>query len=121
MTASKRIYMQHIGRAFSAGELGEPMIFDVANVSAGLPRETNYSVSVREAIERVNREREEFGLYPLVVTGVEEHAPMDVAPFEKITLWPLVFFMVLLGILPAILLSFFNPTFLSLMSGFVGR
>jgi len=55
------------------------------------------------------------------VTGAEEHEPTDVAPFEKITLWPLVFFMVLIGIVPAVLLTFFNPTFLALMSGFVGR
>ena len=55
------------------------------------------------------------------VTGAEEHEPTDVAPFEKVTLWPLVFFMVLIGIVPAVLLTFFNPTFLALMSGFVGK
>jgi NADH-quinone oxidoreductase subunit M len=55
------------------------------------------------------------------VTGADEHEPTDVAPFEKVTLWPLVFFMVLIGIVPAVLLTFFNPTFLALMSGFVGK
>jgi hypothetical protein len=32
-----------------------------------------------------------------------------------------VFFMVLIGILPAVLLNFFNGTFMTLMSGLVGK
>ena len=56
-----------------------------------------------------------------VETGAEEDEPKDVARFEKLTLWPLVFFMVLFGVYPAPILGFFNTTFLSLMNGFAGR
>jgi NADH-quinone oxidoreductase subunit M len=56
-----------------------------------------------------------------VETGATEHAPDDVVRFEKTTLWPLVFFMVLLGVLPAIILSFFNPTFFNLMTSLVAK
>jgi NADH-quinone oxidoreductase subunit M len=54
-------------------------------------------------------------------TGAEEHEPRDVAFFEKVTLWPLVAFMVLFGIYPTPLLNFFNTTFVTLMNGFAGR
>jgi NADH-quinone oxidoreductase subunit M len=50
-------------------------------------------------------------------TGADAHEPSDVVRYEKITLWPLVFFMVLLGVLPSLLLNFFNGTFMTLMSG----
>jgi NADH-quinone oxidoreductase subunit M len=56
-----------------------------------------------------------------VETGEALHEPKDVALFEKVTLWPLVAFMIFFGIMPAPLLSFFNTTFLQLMSGFAGR
>jgi len=54
-------------------------------------------------------------------TGAEEHEPRDVSFFEKVTLWPLVAFMVLFGIYPTPILSFFNTAFFSLMSGFAGK
>ena len=41
-------------------------------------------------------------------TGKEDHEPTDMLTFEKITLWPLVAFMVLFGIFPTPLLNFFN-------------
>jgi len=41
--------------------------------------------------------------------------------FEKVTLWPLVAFMIFFGIYPAPILNFFNTTFMGLMSGFVGK
>jgi NADH-quinone oxidoreductase subunit M len=56
-----------------------------------------------------------------VETGAEEHEPRDLAFFEKITLWPLVVFMVLFGVYPAPLLNFFNGTFVALMSGLAGK
>jgi NADH-quinone oxidoreductase subunit M len=56
-----------------------------------------------------------------VKTGAELHAPNDAVTYERVTLWPLVFFMILLGILPAILLTFFNPTFLAMMQSFAGK
>jgi|YNPNPStandDraft_1061719.scaffolds.fasta_scaffold12115_2 NADH-quinone oxidoreductase subunit M len=56
-----------------------------------------------------------------VETGAELHEPKDVALFEKVTLWPLVFFMVLFGIYPAPILNFFNGTFTGLMSSLAGK
>jgi NADH:ubiquinone oxidoreductase subunit 4 (subunit M) len=56
-----------------------------------------------------------------VETGAELHEPKDVALFEKVTLWPLVAFMIFFGVMPAPLLSFFNTTFVQLMSGFAGK
>jgi NADH-quinone oxidoreductase subunit M len=50
-----------------------------------------------------------------VETGAETHEPADVAAFEKVTLWPLVAFMVFFGIYPMPLLSFFNSVFSSMM------
>ncbi len=54
-------------------------------------------------------------------TGAEGHEPTDVARFEKITLWPLVFFMVLVGIFPAVLLNYFNAAFLALLTSLAGK
>jgi NADH:ubiquinone oxidoreductase subunit 4 (subunit M) len=54
-----------------------------------------------------------------VETGEELHAPKDVALFEKVTLWPLTIFMILFGIFPALILGFFNGTFVALMQGLV--
>jgi NADH:ubiquinone oxidoreductase subunit 4 (subunit M) len=52
-----------------------------------------------------------------VETGGELHEPKDVALFEKVTLWPLTLFMILFGLFPAIILTFFNKTFVDLMTG----
>jgi NADH-quinone oxidoreductase subunit M len=54
-------------------------------------------------------------------TGAASHEPTDVALFEKVTLWPLVFFMVLIGIFPAVLLNFFNGAFVTLLAGLAGK
>jgi len=62
-----------------------------------------------------------IGHWTDVTTGAEEHEPRDVALFEKVTLWPLVAFMIFFGIYPAPILNFFNTTFTGLMSGFVGK
>ena len=43
-----------------------------------------------------------------LTTGRDEHEPSDMATFEKVTMWPLVAFMVLFGIFPTPLLNFFN-------------
>ncbi len=40
--------------------------------------------------------------------GQDKHHPTDMLGFEKVTMWPLVFFMVFLGIFPTPLLAFFN-------------
>jgi NADH-quinone oxidoreductase subunit M len=56
-----------------------------------------------------------------VETGAEEHEPRDVARFEKLTLWPLVAFMILFGIFPAPLVSFFNTASVAIMTAFVGK
>jgi len=56
-----------------------------------------------------------------VETGAEEHEPRDVTRFEKLTLWPLVAFMILFGIFPTPLLSFFNTASMAIMTGFVGK
>ena len=56
-----------------------------------------------------------------VETGAEAHEPRDLAFFEKVTLWPLVAFMVLFGVYPAPLISFFNTASMALMSGFAGK
>jgi len=62
-----------------------------------------------------------IGHWTDVTTGAEGHEPRDVALFEKVTLWPLVAFMIFFGIYPAPILNFFNTTFMGLMSGFVGK
>ena len=51
-----------------------------------------------------------------VETGAELHEPKDVAFFEKVTLWPLAIFMILFGVFPALILTFFNGTFLTMMT-----
>lgn len=56
-----------------------------------------------------------------VETGAELHEPKDLAFFEKVTLWPLVAFMIFLGVYPAPLLNLFNTVFVGLMSGFAGK
>jgi hypothetical protein len=38
-----------------------------------------------------------------------------------LTLWPLVAFMILFGIFPTPLLSFFNTASMAIMTGFVGK
>ena len=43
-----------------------------------------------------------------VETGADAHEPRDLALFEKVTLWPLVAFMVVFGVYPAPILNFFN-------------
>jgi NADH:ubiquinone oxidoreductase subunit 4 (subunit M) len=52
-----------------------------------------------------------------VETGAELHEPKDVACFEKVTLWPLVAFMILFGIFPAPLLNFLQHRCSALMNG----
>ena len=56
-----------------------------------------------------------------VETGAEEHEPRDVTRFEKLTLWPLVAFMILFGIFPTPLVSFFNTASVAFMTAFVGK
>lgn len=51
-----------------------------------------------------------------VETGADVHEPKDVAVFEKVTLWPLTAFMILFGLFPALILTFFNKTFVDLMT-----
>jgi NADH-quinone oxidoreductase subunit M len=53
-------------------------------------------------------------------TGADEHDPKDLVRFEKVTLWALVAFMILFGVYPTPILSFFNTTFTTLMSSFAG-
>jgi NADH-quinone oxidoreductase subunit M len=55
-----------------------------------------------------------------VETGAEVHEPRDVAMFEKVTLWPLVAFMVFFGVYPTPILSFFNKAFTDLMTRLAG-
>ncbi len=55
-----------------------------------------------------------------VETGASEHEPRDLATFEKVTLWPLVGFMVLFGVYPTPILSFFNTAFTDLMKRLAG-
>jgi NADH-quinone oxidoreductase subunit M len=40
--------------------------------------------------------------------GQERHEPTDMLGFEKVTMWPLVVFMVVLGVFPVPILAFFN-------------
>ena len=54
-------------------------------------------------------------------TGADAHEPRDVVRYEKLTLWPLVALMVLIGVLPSLLLNFFNGTFVALMTSLVGK
>ncbi len=46
------------------------------------------------------------------------HAPLfDVAAFEKVTMWPLVLFMVLFGVYPTPIVDFFNSAAAFLFGG----
>ena len=56
-----------------------------------------------------------------VETGADVHEPKDLAFFEKVTLWPLVAFMLLFGIYPAPLINFFNTASVALMSALAGK
>jgi NADH-quinone oxidoreductase subunit M len=56
-----------------------------------------------------------------VETGDDLHEPKDVALFERVTLWPMVAFMVFFGVYPAPILNFFNGAFVRLMGGFAGK
>ena len=49
--------------------------------------------------------------------GNMTHEPMDVLLFEKVTLWPLIFFMILFGVYPTPILDFFNRMTMALMHG----
>jgi NADH-quinone oxidoreductase subunit M len=61
-----------------------------------------------------------IGHWTNVDTGADAHEPSDVAVFEKVTLWPLVGFMVFFGLYPTPILSFFNKAFTDLMTKLVG-
>ena len=50
------------------------------------------------------------------ITGEHADGPTDMARFEKITLWPLVFLMILLGIFPTLVLTFFNHYSVDILS-----
>ena len=47
--------------------------------------------------------------------GSVSHEPADMLTFEKVTLWPLVIFMILFGIYPTPILDFFNRASMALM------
>jgi len=50
------------------------------------------------------------------VTGEPADGPTDMARFEKVTLWPLVFLMVLFGIFPSLVLVYFNYFSVNILS-----
>jgi NADH-quinone oxidoreductase subunit M len=50
------------------------------------------------------------------VEGAHADGPTDMVRFEKITLWPLVIFMFVLGIFPTLILNYFNGTAVYLLS-----
>ena len=50
------------------------------------------------------------------VTGQHTDGPTDMVFFEKVTLWPLVIFMFIIGIYPTILLNYFNSSAVALLS-----
>ena len=50
------------------------------------------------------------------VHGEHADGPTDMAFFEKVTLWPLVFLMILFGIFPSIVLNFFNQASVSILA-----
>ena len=57
-----------------------------------------------------------------VETGAEEHELRDVTRFEKLTLFAAGRArMILFGIFPTPLLSFFDTTSMAIMTGFVGK
>jgi NADH-quinone oxidoreductase subunit M len=50
------------------------------------------------------------------VFGEHAHGPTDMAFFEKVTLWPLVLLMIILGLWPTPLLSYFNEAAANILS-----
>ncbi|MBX7234226.1 MAG: NADH-quinone oxidoreductase subunit M [Caldilineales bacterium] len=50
------------------------------------------------------------------VAGQETEGPTDMARFEKVTLWPLVALMILLGIFPTLVLIYFNGASVTLLN-----
>jgi NADH-quinone oxidoreductase subunit M len=50
------------------------------------------------------------------VEGTEAEGPTDMVAFEKVTLWPLVIGMFIIGIYPTILLNYFNGSSLELLA-----
>jgi len=52
-----------------------------------------------------------------LANGNESHEPVDMLTFEKVTLWPLVAFMILFGIYPTPILELFNQATTALVSG----
>ncbi len=51
-----------------------------------------------------------------LIDGSEAHEPVDMLRFEKLTLWPLVFFMILFGLYPTPILDLFNRATTALMN-----
>jgi NADH-quinone oxidoreductase subunit M len=49
------------------------------------------------------------------VDGVETDGPTDMAAFEKVTLWPLVIGMFVLGVYPPLVLDYFNGSSVELL------
>jgi NADH-quinone oxidoreductase subunit M len=49
-------------------------------------------------------------------TGAESDGPTDMVGFEKLTLWPLVIFMLVIGIYPTLILNFFNQSAVQLLA-----
>jgi NADH-quinone oxidoreductase subunit M len=50
------------------------------------------------------------------VEGVETDGPTDMAAFEKLTLWPLIIGMFVIGIYPTVVLNYFNGSSLELLA-----
>ena len=50
------------------------------------------------------------------VTGEHADGPTDMERFEKVTLWPLVAAMIILGIFPTLILNYFNATSVDILS-----
>ncbi|NOZ71678.1 MAG: NADH-quinone oxidoreductase subunit M [Chloroflexi bacterium] len=50
------------------------------------------------------------------VYGEPADGPTDMVAFEKVTLWPLVALMILLGIFPTLILNYFNQTAVDILS-----
>jgi NADH-quinone oxidoreductase subunit M len=54
------------------------------------------------------------------VQGEETDGPTDMVPFEKLTLWPLIVGMFVLGIYPTLVLKYFNLSAVELIKGVFG-
>jgi hypothetical protein len=50
------------------------------------------------------------------VDGAETDGPTDMVAFEKLTLWPLVIGMFVIGIYPTVVLHYFNGSSLELLA-----